>query len=61
MKTIRITTGEEFQIDDWYVQLRYGKKRVCSGSFDSEIKAAEFYNFLAAKLQGEYAFLNQLP
>ena len=42
----------------WFVQIRYGRKNIRVGRFDSEIAAAEAYDRKARELFGEFAYLN---
>lgn len=46
--------------EKWLMTIQANKKRVHGGYFNTAVEAAAAYNFLAKKLHGEFAFLNDL-
>jgi len=64
-KTLKPTTSKFKGIylnvnKKWVAQIRVNYKRICLGSFENEITAAEAYNNAAIKYFGEFALLNKL-
>ena len=47
-------------IKKWRSRITINMKRICLGTFDSEIKAAKAYNAKAKELFGEFAHLNKI-
>lgn len=46
--------------EKWLMTIQVDKTRVHGGYFNTAIEAAAAYNYLAKKLHGEFAFLNDL-
>jgi hypothetical protein len=46
--------------EKWLMAIQANKKRIHGGYFNTDIEAAAAYNYLAKKLHGEFAFLNDL-